>query len=264
MIASAAPLDPRSLDLNNPDTRQSALLARLENGPLVAASLADELDVSLDTIRRDLIALERSGHLRRVRGGAVPVPVAPPMAPFAERVAEPDDALAALAHAAVRLVPERATLLVDGGTTTAAVASRLPEGFAGLVVTPAPAVALAASARGARVHLIGGALCADGAIAVGGATERAIADCAADLAILAPCGLHPAFGLAADDAGEAGVKRAMAAAAERTMVVAGAGKLERRARHRALALDAIDVLVTDAPDDALAPFREAGADVHRA
>ena len=61
-------------ELNNPDVRHHLLLARLLSGEqLVAAALADELNVSPDTIRRDLMALENSGVAKRVRGGAVPL-----------------------------------------------------------------------------------------------------------------------------------------------------------------------------------------------
>ena len=62
------------LALNNPVVRQNLLRQRLEAGdPLIAAELAKEFDISLDTIRRDLLVLESEGLVQRVRGGAVPV-----------------------------------------------------------------------------------------------------------------------------------------------------------------------------------------------
>lgn len=161
------------LDLNCPQTRQSLISARLDSGqPLIATALAEELEISVDTLRRDLIALEQRGLLRRVRGGAIPV--ATPLPPYAVRAEAPEPALDRLASAVVPLLDGLGTVFLDGGTTMNAVASQLPETFAGLVVTPAPSVALAALARGARVHLIGGALCPDGAMATGGEAERAI------------------------------------------------------------------------------------------
>jgi len=249
------------LDLNNPDTRHELLRSRLSSGsPLVAASLSEELGVSIDTVRRDLIALEREGVVRRVRGGAVPL--APPTSPYAQRSRSPDDAIGPLADAAVGLLGREATVFLDGGTTLVALAERLPSGFGGVVFTPAPAVALAASARGATVYLIGGALSPDGAIATGGDAERTIGTCGADLCVLGACGLWPPFGLGAEDAGEAGVKRAMAAASARVAVVAGAAKLARRARHLVLRPEGIDVLVTDANAKATRRYREADVEIH--
>ncbi|SDW42923.1 DeoR C terminal sensor domain-containing protein [Roseicitreum antarcticum] len=142
-----------------------------------------------------------------------------------------------------------------------AVASRLSPEFSGLIVTPAPSVALAALARGAHVHLIGGSLCPEGAMATGGDAERFIGTIAADLCLLGACGLWPDFGLSAEDAGEAGVKRAMAHASARAVVVASAAKLMRRGRHLVLDLDEIDGIVTDASSAQMAPFLEAEIEV---
>jgi len=248
------------LDLNNPQTRQDVLRERLDLGvPLVAAALAKELGISVDTLRRDLIALEERGLLRRVRGGAIPT--TSPAPPYAVRAASPDSNLGPLADKAAGLIPGEATVFLDAGTTMNAIASRLPEGFDGLIVTPAPSVALAALGRGARVHLMGGELCPEGAMATGGSTERSAGAFAADLCLLGACGLWPGFGLSAEDGAEAGVKRAMARAAARAVVVTSASKLERRGRYRVLDLDEIDTLVTDALPEKLEVFRQAGVEV---
>ncbi|WP_171177781.1 DeoR/GlpR family DNA-binding transcription regulator [Ruegeria sp. HKCCD8929] len=248
------------LDLNNPLTRQNVLRERLDVGaPLVAASIAAELGVSIDTVRRDLIALERQGLVRRVRGGAVPTTA--PMPPYIARAEEPDPILGALAERAVQLVPEDGTVFFDAGTTMNAIAARIPQSFRGLIVTAAPSVALAALNAGARVHLVGGALCPEGAMSTGGQAEAAVTAIAADLCMLGACGLWPDFGLSAEDAGEAGVKRAMARAATQIVVVTSATKLDRLGRHRVLSLNEIDALVTDASDHATNPFAEAGMEV---
>ena len=248
------------IDLNNPQTRHQVLRERLLSGsPLIAVSLAEELGISIDTVRRDLTALERQGLVRRVRGGAMPT--SGPAPSYLTRAGDPDPSLDALAERAVRLIPETAMIFLDAGTTMNAIAARLSHDFVGLVITPAPSVALAALHRGARVHLVGGALCPEGAMVTGGEAERAVANCAADLCFLGACGLWPEFGLSAEDAGEAGVKRAMAKAAARAIVVTSASKMDRRGRHRVLALDEIDKLVTDAEAPTVAPFESAGIEV---
>jgi DeoR/GlpR family transcriptional regulator of sugar metabolism len=248
------------IDLNNPQTRHHVLRERLMSGsPLVATSLSEELGISIDTVRRDLIALERQGLVRRVRGGAVPTNGPAPS--YLTRASDPDPSLDALAERAVQLITVSSTIFLDAGTTMNAIAARLPNEFTGLVVTPAPSVALAALHRGARVYLIGGTLCLEGAMATGGEAERAVADCAADLCFLGACGLWPEFGLSAEDAGEAGVKRAMARTAAHVIVVTSASKMNRRGRHRVLSLKEIDTLVTDAEVLTLAPFQNAGIEV---
>lgn len=248
------------LDLNNPQTRQEALRDRIERGtPLIVTALADELGVSIDTVRRDLISLEQRGLVRRTRGGAMPVTV--PMPPYLSRVDEPDPMIQHLAALAVRLIPKTATVFLDGGTTMNAIAAQVPETFSGLIVTPAPSVALAALSRRAKVHLVGGSLCPEGAMATGGMAERAVGEFAAEICFLGACGLWPDFGLSAEDAGEAGVKRAMAHAAAKVIVVTSASKLAWQGRHKVLTLNEIDTLITDAEKAAQRPFIEAGIEV---
>lgn len=244
-------------DFSTPDTRDAVLRKRINDGTLlVVADLAAEFDTSVHTIRRDLIGLERKGLVRRVRGGAMPLTGSSPS--YLVRAEEPERAIVPLAERAARLIPETGTVFLDAGTTLSAVAARLPVNFRGLIVTPAPSVALAAMARGVRVHLIGGPLCPEGGMATGGRAERDVAEITADLCLLGACGLWPEFGLSAEDAGEAGVKRAMARASARVVVVSTAAKFDRRGRHRVLAPEEIDAIITDAVPDVLASFVAAG------
>jgi DeoR/GlpR family transcriptional regulator of sugar metabolism len=247
-----------SMALSTPDTRQDVLRRRLMAGQtLAAADLAAEFGVSGDTIRRDLLALEAAGVARRTRGGVMPV--MPPVVPMAVRAATTPPGLVV---AAARLVLDGMAVAIDGGTTMLALAQAMVSGPRLLVVTPSPAVALCCLDKGIATQLVGGRLSAAGGIAVGAAAERAIAATAVDLCFLGVCGLDAAFGLSADDPDEAGVKAAMAAVAARTVAVAGADKIGRRARHRAIATEALDSLFTDAPAAATDAIAAAGVRVH--
>lgn len=253
--------------LNTPQTRFNLLRDRLNaGGALIVTELAAELGISIDTVRRDFIALEQEGLVRRVRGGAIPVTA--PMPSYFDRANAPDPHIAPLVEQAITFLSDDATVLsddatvfIDAGTTMTALATRISQNFRGLIVTPAPSVALAARHRGARVHLIGGPLSPDGAMATGGAAESTIAQIAADLCFLGACGLWPDFGLSAEDALETGVKRAMALTSAQVIVVSAASKMARRGRHKVLALGEIDRLVTDAPTSATAAFQTAGIEV---
>lgn len=240
-------------DLNNPDTRREALLERLaQSGQLVAAELVDTLGVSGDTIRRDLLALENAGLLRRVRGGALPLTRV--LQPFHERNREVSEATQALATRAVRLIENRSALLIDGGTTAVAVARQLSASQELTIITPSPAVAVAALGKAREVIVIGGRLSEAGGMATGARAEREIELCAVDLAIIGACSVSAEQGLGADDHEEAGVKRAMIQAAQRAMVIASADKFGQRSRYRVVPLAELDVLVTDAGAERLDGF----------
>ena len=251
------------VSLNIPEMRLKVLRRRLLDGePLVAARIAEEFDVSLDTVRRDLIALEASGEARRVRGGALRPAV--PAEPMEARMLKTQPALPGIARKALALCQGRKTLLLDGGTTVLALAHVLEPERGLLVVTPSPWVAVACQTKGIEVLMLGGKLSAGGGISVGLDTEAQLHDLAADMAILGACGLDAAFGMSSDDALEAGVKRAMARAAAATVVLADRSKLGQRARHRTLPAAAIDHLVTDADPAEVEDLRAAGLEVHHA
>lgn len=241
------------MNLNIPDTRQQVLAQRLDQGSqLIAQELALEFDVSLDTIRRDILALEANGKARRVRGGAVPI--AKPVSPLLERLSSGHGVNKAIIDATVVHLAQTPTLLVDGGTTTIAIISNLPVLDHRLVITPSPWVAIAAQERGCDVHLLGGDLSTSGGIVTGNTALSSIENIAVDIAILGVCGLDAEFGLSADDFAEMHMKQAMQRAASRTVIATDHLKLNTRARHRALPIDKIDLIITDANPQQIQAF----------
>ena len=248
------------MDLNNPEIRQDLLRQRLDAGAeLVAVQLANEFSISLDTARRDLIALEKQGAAKRVRGGAVPVST--PALALRERHKGTSPISEQAIAQAVAAIADAPTLLFDGGTTVLELARALPARSGRLVMTPSPFVACVLYERGIACVLLPGRISEQGGIATGGETRRMLAESAADIAVLGACGLDPVFGLSSDDLHESAIKRDMAHAANRVFVLTGAEKLGRRARHKTLAPDEIDMVITTAPVAAIRGFAEAGLEV---
>ena len=241
------------MDLNNPDVRQDVLRDRLASGGvLVAAEIASEFGVSVDTVRRDLIALESAGQARRVRGGAVPI--ARPADPMQVKLAGDARPPGALINVAVRAIADAKTILLDGGMTVLAIARALRPAAGLLVVTPSPWVAISCLERGIEVMMLGGRMSPQGGMNVGLDCERQLSALAADVAVLGACGLDAEFGLSSDDLLESAVKAQMARSARQTIVVTGRSKIGVRARHRTLAPAEIDLVVTDAEPALMQPF----------
>lgn len=248
------------MSLNVPDTRQSALAQRLQGGQqIVAIEAAQEFGVSIDTIRRDILALEAEGRAQRVRGGAVPV--AAPSEPIHTRLMKDESIDPGLIQAAVNAIGDAATLIVDGGITALSVVERLPLQEGRLVVTPSPWVAIACQERGVDVFMLGGQLRPQGGIATGELAQGRIAAISGDIAILGACGIDAEFGLSSDDHAESLMKQAMRAAARRTFVVTDHSKLGRRARHQTLPMTEIDQVITNAASDKTSPLIEVGVQV---
>lgn len=249
------------LDLNNPDTRQLILKNKLAaNQSLIAADLAQEFGVSVDTIRRDLIALEQAGMLKRVKGGALPL--LPPGKPLVTRM-QYKNWLGDISHKIEYLLQDCHTLFLDGGTSVAAFARQLPNQFQGLVITPSPIVASILLEAQIETLLIGGSIKAAGGIATGAKAVQDIASCNADICILGACSFDVEFGLGADDANEADVKRQMSNSANQTIILVDAEKLHKRARHKVINSNQVNTLITNAKVENSMAFSEIDIKVMR-
>ena len=229
-------------------------------GRVVASDLAERLGVSLDTVRRDLDALDAAGALRRVRGGALPLVRV--QRDFAARRHDDPAGKDALAAAGASLLPPAGVVCVAGGTTLLSLARRWPAGFGGTVVTTSPDVALALP-PGVEVVLPGGRLHPQARTLVGAETVEALRGVRADVCVLGACSIDPERGLGIVPREEAQVMAAMVAGAARTIAVAGAAKVGHADAFQVAPAGALSVLVTDAPPAATAPFEALGVEVVR-
>lgn len=248
------------------DERRDLILERLRaDGKLVAAELSASLDVSPDTVRRDLRELAEAGLLRRVHGGALPATVG--ARPYAARREQAPAAKAAIAEATIRLFRDDQVILLDAGTTTLEVARHLPPELTATVVTNSPAVAVAlADHPNVDVSVLGGLLDKHAQALVGAATIEALRFIRADVLVLGVCSLHPDVGITVLELEESYVKRAMIANAAEVVAVSAADKLGSAAPYVVGPLDELTYLVTEdsvTPEQA-APYAALGIDVVRA
>ena len=231
------------------EERQQAMAQLVaERGRLSVNVLADRYDVTTETVRRDLSALERMGLVRRVHGGAVP---ADSLAVIESGLGERDQANTAekdrIARAAIELLPPAgSTILVDAGSTTSRFASLLPRDHRLVVVTHAvPVAARLAGNPHIELHLLPGRVRATTQAAVGVDTVAALQYLRADVLFLGTNALNVEHGLSTPDRDEAATKRAMVASARRVIVLADASKLGVESTLRFARIDEVDVLVTD-------------------
>ncbi len=254
-------------DLRPASARREAILAALRRrGQVRAVQIADDLGVTHETIRKDLLALESLGLLQRVHGGAVPVEslLYEPSIGARTAMAEQKQRIAA---AAADLVPPTGAVLIDSGTTTAALAANLPRGSSLVAVTNALPVALALMAHPQlTVHMLGGRVRAATMATVDSWALRDLQEVQADVAFVGTNAFSLGHGLSTPDAAEAAVKSAMVESARLTVLLADHTKFGRDALFKYADLDAIDVLITDdgmSRPDAQSLLDDAGIEVLR-
>ena len=246
--------------------RKALIRGRLKrDGQIIAKELSAELDLSEDTIRRDLRELAAEGLLLRVHGGALPA--SPGVAPIATRETIAPASKKAIAQRAAGFIRDGHVVILDGGTTTLQLAVALPPELRATFITHSPPIAVALSEHPhAEVILIGGKLFRHSMVAMGAITADMIRHIRADLFFLGVTGIHPDHGLTTGDIEEAAIKRALMNRAAETLVMASEEKLGSVSPFLVGAITDIAGLIVGkaAPEPVLSQIRDAGVSVYRA
>jgi DeoR/GlpR family transcriptional regulator of sugar metabolism len=242
-------------------TRHEAILGSLsEHGTVATARLADQLGVSVDTVRRDLLELEAAGQLRRVHGGAVRP--APGPRHFADRVHRHTSGKTIIGALAARLIKRGEVVALGGGTTTLELARALAPELHATFVTASPDVAIALrDLPDVDVIVLGGDLDRTSQTLIGADTVAQVQTLRPDVCVVGACSIHPELGLTMRERGEAQVMRALVERSRRVVALATAEKLGTAAPY--VVSERIDMLVSDASAAALADYDRAGIELVR-
>ncbi|MCW5298771.1 DeoR/GlpR transcriptional regulator [Herbaspirillum lusitanum] len=234
------------------------------DGRIVAKPVSEQLEVSEDTIRRDLRELAREGLLRRVHGGALPLLGTPALVMFANRQHIEPGAKADIGRAAAALVMPGQVVFIDGGTTCVQMARHLAPDLKATVVTHSPSIAVELSNHAhIDVIIIGGKLFKHSVVAMGSGTIDEIARVRADQYFMGVCSLHPRTGITSLDFDEAGIKRAFSRAAADTVVLASPDKLDTTSPFEIVPLAEVSriVLNRDTAAELIAPYQAQGIEI---
>ncbi|NHZ37380.1 DeoR/GlpR family DNA-binding transcription regulator [Massilia rubra] len=257
------PADPLLLQ-----ERHALILQRLQSdGRVLAPDLAQWLQVSEDTIRRDLRDLAAAGLCQKVYGGALrmPLPAAPGGTPAQRRSAQADRK-ARLATAAAPCVAPGSVLFIDAGSTNLAIAQALGEARL-TVITNAPAIAAALIDKALiELIVIGGRIHAETGASIGATALRDLELISPDLYILGACGVDAQAGISAIHYEEAEFKRRVAALSKAVLVATTSDKVGTAAPYAVLAASSLTELVVEHDIDArqFDAFAARGVRVRRA
>ncbi|WP_219413546.1 DeoR/GlpR family DNA-binding transcription regulator [Pseudonocardia nigra] len=247
------------------EERQQAVAERvMRDGRVDVAQLVEEFAVTGETVRRDLVALERRGVLRRTHGGAIPVkrlgfePATPVRAAVMQAEKE------RIARAALHEVPSEGAILIDTGTTTGAVAEMLPDDRQLKVVTNSLQVINALVNRpNITLMALGGRIRSVSMSSVDAWALRALSEVRVDVAFIGANGVTVEHGMTTSDQAEASVKAAMVHSGRRVVLLADHSKVGTEYFHLFGDLSQVDVLITDSglDDDLAEDLRAAGPHV---
>ncbi|MBN2527560.1 MAG: DeoR/GlpR transcriptional regulator [Deltaproteobacteria bacterium] len=240
-----------------PEERRSRIATILsEEGKVTAQDLSRRLGVSADTIRRDLIQLERTNQLNRTHGGALPR--SPATAAYHLRKEQNSTAKMQIAKKTVALLQEGQVIFMDSGTTVEEVARHLSSDFTATVVTHSLPVAMTlGSHRHLRVIMPGGTVDGESMILNGSGVMDQFRNIRADVCLLGACSIDADTGITCTRFEEVDIKRQIIRNSRMVIVPATSDKFGTAAPFFIAPMECVSVIVTEqsTPDERLLPCR---------
>lgn len=205
-----------------------------------------ELGVSPATARRDLDALEATGRIRRVHGGAMSVETRLDEPLFDAKTSLQAREKKRIAQAAANLIEPGETVYLDGGSTVLELARLLVDREDITVVTNSLRAAIELSGRGPQLVIVGGELRRRSQTVVGAFTRLLLEHVNISKAFMGTMGLSLEDGITTSDPSEAYTKELVTAQARQVILLADTSKLGKTTFAKAGRLDDIDLIITDA------------------
>jgi DeoR family fructose operon transcriptional repressor len=245
------------------DDRRSRLLELVRlRGFAALPDLANELQVSESTVRRDLDYLEESGSAKRTHGGVFYTGPSPKLHDFDQRQQANWDRKRGIAQAAASLIEDNDTVVLGGGSTVYELARLLVGRPLQIVTNSLPIANLLTSSDNADLVMIGGYVHTRTGVSVGPYAEQMLAELTARRAVISVAGVTEK-GLFNSNLLLVETERAMMRAADEVIVVADSTKFGRASLARLCELGDIDTLVVDSAlaEEWLDRFSHAGVRV---
>ena len=208
-------------------------------------ALRKRLRASESTLRRDLMALEREGVLRRVHGGALAVQERDQPYDFAGQSARMAEAKARIARATAGLLEDGQVVILDGGSTVAAVAREIAARSLHVLTNSLPIADLLQHSRSVELTLTGGTFYPRLGVLLGPLSEHTLGAVSADVLVMGTGGVTES-GFTNNNALLVGSERKMIEVAREVVIVADHTKFGRAAMFPLAPLGAAQVVVSDA------------------
>lgn len=248
------------------DERRYEILQRVRaEGRIQVSDLTDTYQVSAETIRKDLSALQESGFVHRTHGGAVPVERSVTEIGVHQRTTFSEEKRA-IATAALTHVPETGSIFIESGSTSLLLAEMLPHIESELTVftNSIPAALFLAEHSTHSVITLGGRVRPLTLGEVDNFAIRSLKEIHVSTAFLGTNGVSATKGLTTPDQAEAEIKRSTLRIADQKVLLADRSKIGTVATWRYGSISDIDLLITGSGthDEDLTPIRDAGVKIN--
>ncbi len=230
-----------------PAERHKTILSLLSQQEVISINeLVEQLDVSHMTIRRDIAKLEKLGKVLSVSGGVQLTKVLHQEPSHDAKATQHASEKAAIGHIASQLVPKNSTVYLDAGTTTLEIAHQLAPRDDLLFITNDFVIAayLTHHSKSDLYHT-GGRVDRENQSSVGSKVSDFLAGMNVDVAFVSTSSWN-LRGISTPSEPKVIVKKAVAAAAQKVILVSDSSKYGKIATFHALDIQSFDVVITDA------------------
>ena len=242
--------------------RQSFILRQVNiHNKVLSSDLSIEMEVSEDTIRRDLNELSDDGKILKVHGGALSKSFHLSISPGNVYSL---DSKKIIAQKAISLIKDGMFVLTTGGTTIIELAKALPAELSATFITGSiPAAHEYTHHPNIELIFIGDKVSKVSQITVGGEAISKIRQIKADLCILGTNALDTINGLTDNDWDVVQVKKAMIESSDKVVSLSISEKLNTSQRIKVCDLQEIDILITELQPshEMLVDYKKAGLEI---
>ncbi|MGG6309347.1 DeoR/GlpR family DNA-binding transcription regulator [Paenibacillus macerans] len=235
------------------EERKRVIMEHLkQQGQVKVPELSHLFTVSEETVRRDLVLLEKDGLAKRVYGGAVLTKLTSYEPPYLQRQMVKAEEKERIGRAAAELIESGDTIAIDIGTTTLEMAKAIAGRERLTILTNSLAVAyhlmesLNSGRFSGKIFVVGGELNPEQQSMSGTIGESVMSQFRVDKAFISVGGISVERGISDYDINETGMSRRMIEAAYRTIVLADESKLDKEAFVEITPLAKIHAIVSDA------------------
>ncbi|KIA97984.1 DeoR faimly transcriptional regulator [Flavobacterium sp. JRM] len=245
------------------EERQNVILEYLSKEHRVTLiELSEYLNVSEDTVRRDVKELSDQGLLKAVRGGAV----APSPIPLHYRNREKHDLenKKIIAEKAISFLKDGQVVFIDGGTTSVALVASFPYDLKITIITNSfPVAALVEDLPNIELIFAGGKMCKTSFATSSIETIDFFRNFRADVCILGVCSIHHERGITGIMYDDSQIKKNMIQNSNFVIALSSIEKVGTAEAYFVCPIKDINVLVTnnDPEDELLKPYKDAGVTI---
>ncbi|MGM0239825.1 DeoR/GlpR family DNA-binding transcription regulator [Enterococcus sp. AZ103] len=245
--------------------RHQFILNKIETeGKVLVNDLTKELQLTEDTIRKDLQELAKLGLVQRVHGGALRLDNT--NLPFEHRIDQHSTSKKLLAKEAVSLIAGKKVIYIDSGTTNLFFAESIPNTYNGIVITNSPTIALSlCNHEHVTINLLPGELDKHSKVLKGSSTLKSIEEINIELCLLGISSIDSDRGITVPSFEEAAIKKQLIKQSSYTIGIITKEKLGTTSTFRVGEANDLDTIVTEKgiSKSLLAPYRDLGIDIQQ-